>query len=73
MRQIDIQCICGNKLTATVFKNIPFDLTCSKCDNNFVEEQTPDGKQGRVFFITKTSEFTKAVVEFKDGIESKDL
>ena len=37
MRQVEIQCECGNFLSATVFKNDPLDLTCSKCGVNFIE------------------------------------
>jgi len=37
-RQIEIDCDCGNHLSATVFSVRPFDLTCSKCGKHFVED-----------------------------------
>jgi len=35
-RQIEIDCDCGNHLSATV-DDLPFDLTCIKCGMWFVE------------------------------------
>ena len=36
-RQVEIRCECGNLLSATVFANIDFDLTCIQCGNTFRE------------------------------------
>ncbi len=48
-RQIEIDCDCGNHLSATVMFP-PFDLTCLKCGRNFVEgsDQTWGIKDGVV-------------------------
>jgi hypothetical protein len=36
MRRVEIQCDCKNIISATVFKRINFDLTCSVCGRNFL-------------------------------------
>lgn len=37
MRQVDIHCDCGSHCFSTVFAEIHFDLTCSKCGRKFIE------------------------------------
>jgi hypothetical protein len=36
MKQVLMFCDCGNRMAATVFRDIPFDLTCSKCKRHYV-------------------------------------
>ena len=36
-RQIELDCDCGNHLSATVLSFDPFDLACNKCKKHFVE------------------------------------
>ena len=36
MKQVLMFCDCGNHMTATVFRDIPFDLTCSKCKRHYL-------------------------------------
>jgi hypothetical protein len=38
-RQIEIDCKCGNQLSATVIST-PYNLTCIKCGKNYIEELT---------------------------------
>ena len=45
LREVEIDCICGIHLSATVIKDMAFDLTCAVCGTNYLEVENHPGEE----------------------------
>lgn len=37
LHQVTFICVCGNKISGSVFASIPFELTCEECHTSYYE------------------------------------